>query len=139
MMRTTISTLLNEIETKRYSLPSSIRNPDLGATVTDFMAILESIEYSKFEKFSNVADEISEKHLWNFLECELLVVVSDRYDFKLLIKAAERKRWTEDSTHIQEIEIIGNRKVRNLFQSYLKDPTLKRTCWDTFSKNREKH
>ena len=40
-----------------------MRNPDLGATVTDFMAILESIEYSKFEKFSNVADEISEKHL----------------------------------------------------------------------------
>ena len=63
MMRTPISILLNEIETTRYSLPSSMRNPDLGATVTDFMAILESIEYSKFEKFSNVAVEISEKHL----------------------------------------------------------------------------
>ena len=33
-------------------------NPDLGATVTDFMAVLQSIDYSKFERFSNVADEI---------------------------------------------------------------------------------
>ena len=33
-------------------------NPDLGATVTDFMAVLQSINYSKFERFSNVADEI---------------------------------------------------------------------------------
>ena len=40
--------LLKEIEIKRYSLPSLMRNPDLGATVTDFMAILESIDYSKF-------------------------------------------------------------------------------------------
>ena len=29
------------------------------ATVTDFMTILEFIDYSKFERFSNVADEIS--------------------------------------------------------------------------------
>ena len=34
-------------------------NPDLGETATDFMAILES----KFERFSNVADEISAKLL----------------------------------------------------------------------------
>ena len=36
-------------------------NPDLDATVTDFMAILQSIDYSKFERFSNVADKISVK------------------------------------------------------------------------------
>ena len=36
-----------------------MRSPDLGATVTDFMTILESIDYRKLEKFSNVADEIS--------------------------------------------------------------------------------
>ena len=54
-----------------------MRNPDLGATVMDFMAILESIYYSKFERFSNVADEISAKRLSRFLEREVLVVVPD--------------------------------------------------------------
>ena len=34
-------------------------NPHLGVTVTDFMAILQSIDYSKFKRFSNAADEIS--------------------------------------------------------------------------------
>ena len=52
------SNLLNEIEINQYLLPSLLRNPDLGVTVTDFMAILQSIDYSKFERFSNVADEI---------------------------------------------------------------------------------
>ena len=96
-----------------------MRNPDLGATVMDFMAILESIYYSKFERFSNVADEISAKRLSRFLEREVLVVVPDRYDFKFSRKTAERKRQTEDSTHMQEIEIIGNQKVPTSFQSYL--------------------
>ena len=32
--------LLNEMEIRRFSLPSLMRNPDLGATVTDFMAVL---------------------------------------------------------------------------------------------------
>ena len=43
----------------------------------DFMAILESIDYSKFERFSKVATEISGKLLSIFLECEVLVVVPD--------------------------------------------------------------
>ena len=30
-------------------------NPDLATTVTDFMAILQSIYYNKFERFSNIA------------------------------------------------------------------------------------
>ena len=34
-------------------------NPHLGVTVTDFMAILKSIDYSEFKRFSNAADEIS--------------------------------------------------------------------------------
>ena len=52
-----------------------------GATVTDFTAILQSIDYSKFERFSNVDDEISTKLLSSILECELLVAVTDGYDF----------------------------------------------------------
>ena len=54
-----------------------MRDPELGATVMNFMAILESIDYSKFERFSNVATEISGKLLSIFLECEVLVVVPD--------------------------------------------------------------
>ena len=83
------------------------------------MAILQSIDYRKFERFSNVADEISTKLLSCFLECEVLVVVSYRHSFELLIKAVERKRRTDDSTHIQEIEIIDNEKFPKSFQNYL--------------------
>ena len=43
---TAISNLLNEIETKRYSLPYLMGNPDLGATVTDFMTTLQAITTS---------------------------------------------------------------------------------------------
>ena len=35
----------------------------LGATVTDFMAFLQSFDCSKFKRFSNVADEIAVKLL----------------------------------------------------------------------------
>ena len=59
MRHTAKVNLLNEIEIKGYSVPSLLRNPDLGAAVMDFMAILESVDYSKFERFSNVTDEIS--------------------------------------------------------------------------------
>ena len=54
-----------------------MKDPDLATVVTDFMAILESIDYSTLERFSNVADEISSKPLSSFLECEVLIVVSD--------------------------------------------------------------
>ena len=110
--------LLGYLRVKRYSLPSLMENPDLRATVTDFTTILESIDYSKFEKSSNVADEIPTKLLSSFLECELPVVVPDQYDLKFSIKAVERKRWEEDSTH-KEIEIIGNQNFPKTFQIYL--------------------
>ena len=63
-------------------------NPDLGATVTDFMAILQSTDYSKFERFSNVTDEISTKLLSSFLECEVLVAVTNGYHFEFSIETA---------------------------------------------------
>ena len=72
-------------------LATTLGNPDLDATVTDFMAVLQSIDYSKFKIFSNVADEISTKLLWSFPECEVLVVVPDWYDFEFSIKPIERK------------------------------------------------
>ena len=76
----------------------------------DLIAILQSIDYSKFERFSNVPDEISAKLLSSSLECEVLVAVTDGYDFEFSIEAAERKRWREDSTHMPEFEIIGSQK-----------------------------
>ena len=82
--------------------------------------ILQSIDYSsKFERFPNVAGEISLKLLLIFLECEVLVAVSDRYDFEFSIKATERKRQREDASHMKEIEVIDNQKSPKSFQSYL--------------------
>ena len=46
----------------------------------------------------------------------MLVVVPDRYDFEFSIKAAERKLRTEDSTHIQKIEITDNRNLQSHFK-----------------------
>ena len=121
MRHTAKSNMLNEIESNKYSLPSLMRNPDLGATVTDFMAILQSIDYNKFERFSNVADEIFTKLFSSFLKGEVLDAVSDGYDVEFSIEAAERKRWTEDSTHMEEIEIINSQKFPKSFQSYLRN------------------
>ena len=42
---------------------------------TDFMTLLQSLDYSKLERFPNVGDEISIKILLSFFEC-------DRYDFQ---------------------------------------------------------
>lgn len=36
--------------------------------------------------------------------------MNDQYNFEFSIKAAEKKRRKEDSSHIQQIEIIDNRK-----------------------------
>ena len=90
-MRPTAKTdLLNLIKIKCFLLPPLMRDPDLGATVMGFMAILESIDYRKFEIFFNVADEISSKSFSSFLVCEVLVVVLERCDFKFSIKAGKK-------------------------------------------------
>ena len=88
-------------------------NPDLGATVADFVAILDSIDYSKFKRSSNLANEISAKLLSSFLDVKCCLQL---YDFKFLIKAAERKHRIEYSTRIQEIETIDNRKDPKSFK-----------------------
>ena len=82
MRHTAKSNMLNDIKINKYSLPSLMGNPYLGATVTDFIAILQSIDYSKFERFSNVADEISTKLLSSFLESEVLVAVDMILNFQ---------------------------------------------------------
>ena len=79
------------------------------------MAILQSIDYNKFERFSNMSDEISAKFLSSFIEYEVLVVVPARYDYELSIKGVERKRRTGGSAHIQEMEIIDKRQLPKSF------------------------
>ena len=74
MRHTAKSNLLNKVEIERYSLAPLMGNLDRGATVSDFMAILQSIDYSNFERLSNVIDEISTKLLSSFLGCEVLVM-----------------------------------------------------------------
>ena len=92
---------------------------DHGASVTNFMTILQSIDHNKFERLSNVANEISTKLLSSFLKGEVSDGVSDGYDVEISMEAAERKRRTEDSTHMEKIEIINSRKFPKSFQSYL--------------------
>ena len=78
-----------------------------------------------------VADEISTKLLLSFLECEVLVAVIDGYDFEFSIEAAERKRRTEDSTHMQEIGITDRQKFPKSFQSYLRNSNNKTNLGET--------
>ena len=63
-----------------------MENPDHGATAINFMAISQSVDYDKFKRFSNVADEIFVKLLSSFPECEMLVVIPDRHGFEFSIK-----------------------------------------------------
>ena len=69
---TTKSNWLNEILATIF-----MGNPDLGATGTNFIAILQSIDDTTLGRFSNVADEISARLLLIFLEYVVLVVVTD--------------------------------------------------------------
>ena len=90
MRHTARSNTFSEIETNKYSLPSLMGNPDLGATATDFIAVLQSFDYSKFERFSNAADEISTKLLSSFLECEVIIAVPHGYDFEFSVEVAKK-------------------------------------------------
>ena len=82
MRHTAKSNLLSKIKIKRHLLPSLMGNLDLGTGVSDFLAMLESIHNTKFEGFSNVAEEIYTKLLSSLFKYELLVIVPDLYDFK---------------------------------------------------------
>ena len=91
-------------------------NPDLGATGTHGNIAMH-INQRQFERFSNAADEVFAKVLSSFLDYEVLVVDTDRYDIEFSMKAAIRKCRTEDSSHIREIEVIDNRNVHSHFNN----------------------
>ena len=50
------------------------------------------------------------------LEYEVLVGVTDPYDFEFSIKAADRKRRRADRAHTQGIEVIDDRNVHSHFK-----------------------
>ena len=110
--------LLNEIEIKRYSLPSLMGNPDLCATVTDVMAVLQSIDYRKFQRFYNVVDEVSTKLLSSFW---ILIWI-----FKNICWKKTPNRGLNSYS--------GN---LNYFKVILEIRTIKPTWWNAFSKNGE--
>ena len=86
-------------------------NSGHGAIVTNFMTTLQSIDYNKFERFSNVPDEISAKLLSSFLECEALVVVPDRYDFEFSVNGTEKKN-AGQITHVtyRKLKLLKTKK-----------------------------
>ena len=127
MRHTAKSNMLNDIKINKYSLPSLMGNPDLGATVTDFIAILQSIDYNKFERFSNVADEISTKLLSSFLESEVLVAVTDGYDFEFSIEAAEKNTGQRTQLICRKLKLLIAKNFQSHFKVTLRIRTIKPT------------
>ena len=66
-------------------------NPDHGATAVNFMAILQSIDYSKFERFSNVAEikgaekNTGQKTQLIYRKLKLLITEKFQSHFKVIL------------------------------------------------------
>ena len=121
--RTAESNLLNKDRNKKILATTFLGNPDLGATVTNFMAILyynllikaSSKDFQmKLMKFLQNSSKFS--LLQSFIECEVLVVVPDQYDFEFSKTAAERKHQTEAQFIYRNLKLLITEK----FQSHLK-------------------
>ena len=117
-----------------------MENPDHGANVINFMAILQSIDYNEFERIWNASDEISAKLLSSLLKREVLVVVVDWYDFEFSIKAAERKHriLTPQFTY-RKLKLLITEKFQSNCKVTLVIRTIKSTWCNTFSTNAGKH
>ena len=89
MRKTSKSRLLKEVEITEYSKLTLLGYQYVSATAIDFMTIIQPTEFSKFERFSNVADGITYKIISNFPENDLLVIVPGRYDVELSIRSAK--------------------------------------------------
>ena len=70
-------------------------NPGHGASCTNFMVIIQSIDYNKFEKLSSVSDEIFSKLLSSLLnvKCllQFLIDMILNFELKLLKENATQK------------------------------------------------
>ena len=67
----------NILSCELCAVPSDLFYSNGAMRRTVKINLLESINYSKLERFSNVVDEISAKLPSSFLACEVLVVVPD--------------------------------------------------------------
>ena len=81
--KTSKSKLLKEIEITEYSQLPLLECQYASSTVIDFMATIQSTDFSKFERFSNVADGINSKMIESFQESNLLTIIPDHFDFEL--------------------------------------------------------
>ena len=86
----TKSKLLKEIKFTEYSQLPLLRYQYASATAIDSIATIKSTNFSKFEQFCNVADEITSEIISSFQESNLMVIIPDCYNF-------ERLRRTENS------------------------------------------
>ena len=66
MRKISKSKLLKEVEITEYSQLPLLRYQYTSATVIDFMATIQPTDFSKFERFSNVADGITYKITLSF-------------------------------------------------------------------------
>ena len=103
-------------------------NPDHSATAINFVTMPQSFDYNKFEKFSNLADEISAK-------CEVLVVILDWYGFEFSIKGALKENTGQKTQLIyKKLKLLITEKFRSHFKVTLGIRAIKLTWWNRFSK-----
>ena len=123
--RTAKSNLLNEIATSFNEESLS------GWNCYGFHGNNRVYWLQQVERFSNVADEISAKFLSRFLECEVMVVVPDQYDFTFSIswKKTPNRRLIHS-----KLKLLVTEKFQRHVKVTLEIRTVKPTWWNTFSK-----
>lgn len=93
MRKTTKSNLLKELESlAESSLELNNNNIDKSASVLDFMAIVQSSNFSDVKTFRDFVIKLKNSITSCFKESRIVAVVPDRYDNLLSIKSEERKR-----------------------------------------------
>ena len=102
--------------------------PDRGATAINFIATLQSIDYNKFQRFSNVADEISAKLLSNFLECEVLVVIPNGMVLNFQLKELKENTGQKTQLIYRKLKVLITEKLESHFKVTLEIRTIK-TTW----------
>ena len=87
--KTSKSKLLKEVEITEYSKLPLLIYQHASATGIDFMATIQPVGFTIFERFSNVADGITYKIISSFQGSNLLIIIPDRYDIELSSKSSK--------------------------------------------------
>ena len=93
MRKTNKSQLLKELEETSmcYQYLSEI-TPLNAVSITDFMALVQSLRNTRFETFGEIAKSLALTIFLNFQESSVLAVIPDRCNRKDFIKFDERSR-----------------------------------------------